>query len=89
MSLYRLIAPKAGAILVWIAVLLFVATFALAILNLRETASMSTQFGGQTGLDARGILIALVQSLNAAVWPLVGAGIIFALEARMGGSSAE
>ncbi|WJY18143.1 hypothetical protein QQS45_10995 [Alteriqipengyuania flavescens] len=89
MSFYRAVAGKAGMILVRIALILFVATFVLGVLTMRDTAAMSTQFGGESGLAPQSLIVTLVQALNSAVWPLVGAGIIFALEARSGGSTFE
>lgn len=90
MSFYRTIADKAGLILLWIAILLFFGTIFLVVLAQQEAAVASAGFGASEGrVEIAGYLQALIQGLNSAVWPLMGAGIIHALQRRDRGNTFE
>jgi len=80
-SFFEYMMRRAAPVLFWTSVLLLVGTVAASLLLQRE----ASPYSGDSALDARALLNAIVQGLSAAVWPFMGAGLIWTLGKHNGG----
>lgn len=80
MSFYERMMRDASLVLFWMAVLLFVGGFAMSVL---QDLPEFSPYGGN-GLSVRSVVTAIYSALSAAVWPFMGAGIIWTLQRRRG-----
>ena len=83
MSFFETMMRLAAPVLFWIAILLFVFGFATPL------AVEVPQFGdlGGSAISIATVISALYQGLSSAVWPFMGAAIVWNLQRRVGGGS--
>ena len=82
MSFFEYMMRRAAPVLFWASVLLFVGAVAVSLLLQRD----SSPYSGDSAIDPRVFVSAIVQGLSAAVWPFTGAGLIWTLGKRSGGN---
>jgi hypothetical protein len=78
MSFFEYTMRRAAPILFWTAILLFIGTIAVMLLLERGL----NPYGSESIVNASALVSAIVQGLGAAVWPFMGAGIIWTLQRK-------
>ncbi|HYD23283.1 MAG TPA: hypothetical protein VEB68_00690 [Croceibacterium sp.] len=82
MSFFEYMMRRAAPVLFWTAVLLFIGGVATTLLL---ELNAVTSYGGDSGISARSFMFAVYQALSGAVWPFLGAGLIWTLQQRWDG----
>jgi len=80
MSFFEYMMRNAAPVLFWTAVLLFIGSGAMTLLLDRGV----NPYGSDSVVNASSFVTAIVQGLGAAVWPFMGAGIIWTLQRKRG-----
>ena len=83
MSFFERMMRNAAPVLFWTAVLLFIGGFAMSVLQVLPEFS---PYSG-SGLSAQSFVMAIFSALSSAVWPFMGAGIIWTLQRKRDGGA--
>jgi hypothetical protein len=83
MSLFEYMMRRAAPVLFWTAVLLFIGATATYLLLERGVSP----YDSDPIVNPRSLVTAIVQGLSSAVWPFMGAGIIWTLQRKHEGAA--
>ena len=83
MKIFEYMMRNAAQVLFWTSILLFFGGLAMFLLLDRAVSS----YDSDPIIDPRSLVTAIVQGLSAAVWPFMGAGLIWTLQCKRDGGT--